>query len=91
MSSASTNDLSDPQDLADLDVGSGEFTSQPDIYDAETDIDSEYEEPKVDSKFEIFHLKVLPDFFKNKKFYLGTDILHNIASLLKRYIIAYKG
>lgn len=72
-------------------TGSQPVSSQPDIYDAETDIDSEYEDPMLDKKYENVSLKVLPALFENKKFYLGTDLLQSTVNVLRRYIIAYKG
>lgn len=66
-------------------------TSRGDIYDAETDIDSEHEDPQIENRYENLSLKVLPALFDNKKFYLGTDLLQSTANLLRRYIIAYKG
>ncbi|XP_065208680.1 DNA repair protein XRCC1-like [Planococcus citri] len=92
VSTASSNDLIGSQDLTQFDPGSPIFDQpQTDIYDVETDVDSEHEDPQLDLKYETVSMKVLPEFFKNKKFYLGTDLLQSASKTLRRYITAYKG
>lgn len=62
-----------------------------DVYDVDTDIDSDFSQHYDDSNRETVSVEVLPDFFDKKKFYLGTDLLSCVVDMLKRYIIAYKG
>lgn len=63
-----------------------------DIYDVDTDVDSDHETSTTNSKlFESVELKILPTFFDRKTFYLGTDLVSPIVESLTRYIIAYKG
>lgn len=61
------------------------------VYDVDTDVDSDHNDESEDSKKESFVLKVLPNFFDKKAFYLGVDLLSSTAKLLARYINAYKG
>ncbi len=63
-----------------------------DVYDVDTDVDSDYSNSVPDtSNYEHWTFQILPDFFENTKFYLGTDLLTSIVDMLKRYILAYKG
>lgn len=66
-------------------------TEENDIYNADTDVDSDQNSTVMQFNHEIVSLKVLPDFFADKIFYIGTDLSQNTTSMLQRYIIAYKG
>lgn len=72
--------------------GSKDACIASNIYDVDTDVDSDHESSTTNNEFyENITLKILPNFFDKKTFYLGTDLVSPIVESLTRYIIAYKG